>query len=62
MLEHVLVLQQELVHASLGLQPRRSLSSQLVLQQVNLQKGGGRGDIEETGQREERDVNANKSR
>lgn len=37
MLKHVLVLQQELVHASLGLQPRRSLSSQLVLQQVNLQ-------------------------
>lgn len=39
-LQHVLILQQELVHASLGLQPCRSLGSQLVLQQVNLQKGG----------------------
>lgn len=40
MLEHVLVLQQELVHTSLGLQPCCGLSSQLVLQQVNLRRAG----------------------
>lgn len=60
MLEHVLVLQQKLVYAGLGLQPSCSLSSQLILQQVNLQREG-REDREETGQREERDMNANES-
>lgn len=36
MLQQVLILEQELVYASLGLQPRRRLSGQLVLQQVDL--------------------------
>lgn len=36
MLQQVLVLEQELVHASLGLQPCRRLRGQLVLQQVDL--------------------------
>lgn len=40
-LQQVLVLQQELVHAGLCLQPRSRFGSQLVLQQVNLQTGGG---------------------
>lgn len=35
-LQQVLVLEQELVHACLGLQPCRCLCSQLVLQQVDL--------------------------
>lgn len=35
-LQQVLVLEQELVHASLGLQPRRRLRGQLVLQQMDL--------------------------
>lgn len=35
-LQQVLVLEQELVHASLGLQPCRRLRGQLVLQQVDL--------------------------
>lgn len=37
-LQQVFVLQQQLVDASLGLQPRRSLRTQLVLQQVDLQE------------------------
>lgn len=36
MLQQVLVLEQELVHASLGFQPCCCLCSQLVLQQVDL--------------------------
>lgn len=38
MLQGVPVLQQELVHAGLRLQPRRRLRRQLVLQQVNLKQ------------------------
>lgn len=37
-LQGIPVLQQELVHAGLRLQPRRRLRSQLVLQQVNLKQ------------------------
>lgn len=36
MLQQVLVLEQELVHTSLGLQPCRCFCCQLVLQQVDL--------------------------
>lgn len=46
-LQQVFVLQQQLVYSSLGLQPRRGLCTQLVLQQVDLhrrrRKQGGRG-------------------
>lgn len=52
-LEHVFVLQQELVYSCLGLQPRRSLGSQLILQQVNLERRGGR-ETERRRDREER--------
>lgn len=38
MLQQVLVLEQELVHTSLGLQPCRCLCCQLVLQQVDLDR------------------------
>lgn len=46
-LQCVPVLQQQLVHAGLRLQPRRRLRRQLVLQQVNLQKEAAerRGDV-----------------
>lgn len=61
MLEHVFVLQQELVHSRLGLQPCRSLSSQLILQQVNLQRAGGRKTERRRDKEKERGITTNGS-
>lgn len=47
-LQQVSVLQQQLMDPSLGLQPGRGLSTQLVLQQVDLQQDGSGGEVGQT--------------